>query len=265
LDSGSRVGSRAIERLREPPVDDPDLVRRADDQVGRLQVAVDDAARVRVRHDVAGREQDAQRASERPAIAARARELEDLLERAPLAERHREVDLAARIGTEVVDRDDAGVLQLPGDARLREEALEDRVRLAGVPRQRLRVEHLHRDRALEHRVPHAQDDAHAAARHLAEQHVARPRPLTAQLRARAGDARNVELRVRALLLQPPQARRQVGVRLAQLLERGARASRPARQVLREQAQRPLFLQMGHAVLLGSQEAPIVSAMRASWT
>jgi hypothetical protein len=117
--SGSGAGSCASIAFARPQ-------SMTHDQIRRLQVAVEDAARVRVGHHVAGLEQDPQRAAERPAVRPRACELEHLLERATLAERHREEHPTVPVRSQVVDRDDAPVLEPAGDTSLREKALQVR-------------------------------------------------------------------------------------------------------------------------------------------
>src|SRR5262249_32580301 len=83
-----------------------------------------------------------------------------------LDELHRQEGAAVGQGAQVVHRGDAGVLQLPGDARLVQEAPRD----AGVVVEAL--QDLDGHLAVEDRVGGAVDDAHAAAGDFIEQDVA---------------------------------------------------------------------------------------------
>ena len=141
-----QLGEAEVEHLR--------LAARGDEDVGRLDVAVDDAvARAR------------RRARRRSAIA----EIEQLVERQrPAADAGASSVLAveqlhdderlALVLADVVDRADVRMVQRRGGARLALEALE-RLRVA---RQLARQE-LERDLAAEARVLGAVDDTHAAA------------------------------------------------------------------------------------------------------
>ncbi len=100
-----------------------------------------------------------------------------MAEVSPLDEAHREVDARLCIEPELVDRHDARVIELARDLRLLEEARHAPSVDVGRRRIRLRAvvpeDDLHRQLATEILVPHAQDRAHAAARDLAAQPVAR--------------------------------------------------------------------------------------------
>ncbi len=163
----ARPGARFVEPLRDAEVEDPrraDPVLRAgrvDDHVLRLQVAVDDPARVRVVDGVRHLREE----REEPAHGLR-RVVEERAERRPLREVHGDVG-AALVLAEVVDADDRGVVELGGGLGLAEEAPARHVVLE-VPRE----EDLERERPVELGVARAVDDAHAAARDLLEEHVA---------------------------------------------------------------------------------------------
>ncbi|MFO0745262.1 MAG: hypothetical protein U1F43_06220 [Myxococcota bacterium] len=94
----------------QAPVDDLDLAELADHQVGRLQVAVDDALRVRV-GDGLGGPQDVAGA----AAAARQRRrrvgAQELVERLAAHDAQGELQAAVGARPEVVDGHDAGVLE----------------------------------------------------------------------------------------------------------------------------------------------------------
>jgi hypothetical protein len=150
------------EHLREAPVDDDDLAERPDHHVGGLEVAVDHAAAVGVRH----RERELLEDRER-VVAVRVG-VHERRQRAPLDELHREVRAAVGLQAHAVDGHDAGVLELAADLRLLDEALDD----VGALRV-LGAQHLERDVAVEVLVAAAVDEADAAARDLAEDLVAR--------------------------------------------------------------------------------------------
>jgi hypothetical protein len=127
------------------------------------------------------------------------REIEDLEQVAAAHEAHREVDAALLVDAELVQRDDARVVELAGDARLLEEAGErDRIaagRAVLVLRAR-RARDLHRQRAAEIGVLHAVDDAHPAAADLLLEHVAVVGLLGGELLQAGARAADVVLRVR---------------------------------------------------------------------
>ncbi len=141
-----------VAEARDAPVEDEDVPPVLDHEVGGLQVAVEDAALVRVLHDRAGRPEGAEEL--RPGEAGADR----LGERPARDELHRVEETAVRKAAEVVDRDDARVVELRGRPRLGVEA--------GRPsrRRELRGERLERDGAVEPRVVGGEDLAHAPAR-----------------------------------------------------------------------------------------------------
>ncbi len=115
-----------MEGFGDAPVHDHHLAEAADHDVGRLDVAVEDAARVGERERV----QDAQRRS-RPAAqrvaavvvgVAGAEPVEDVGERLALDVLHHEEVAALLVDAHVVDGHDVGVLELPDDADLLDEA-----------------------------------------------------------------------------------------------------------------------------------------------
>jgi len=121
-----------IEEARQAEVDDPGLPVRADDDVARLEVAMDDAAGVGVRDPLRGLPEDVDQRLERERAAA-----DELAQVGPLHVLHAEerdaVDLPA-----VVDRDDVRVLEL-----------RDRLGLAGEVRRDPDAQDLDRHRPLE--------------------------------------------------------------------------------------------------------------------
>ena len=161
-----QVGDRADERPRlrqavvggrvgEPEVHhaDPDVsaLLAGDHDVLGLDVAVNDAAGVAVLERLGGLDRDvehfsqAQRAVPEHVSQARAHD-----------ERHHE-EVGPFVATDVVDRNDAGVIHLRDDLRL---ALEP---LLGVRRQLAGSDELDRDVAVQARVARPVDDTHPAA------------------------------------------------------------------------------------------------------
>jgi len=173
------VAVLAAQDARQAPVHHVDLAEVPDHHVGGLEVAVDHAFAVRVGHPLARAQDHRQRARLVPAFLAGEHEVEHVLEVAALHELHREVDAAVAVQAQLVHRDDAGVVELAGHLRLFEEARElvrlDLWRAAARGRLALAEDHLHREMAAQIAVPHAQDRAHAAARDLALELVARGR------------------------------------------------------------------------------------------
>ena len=132
---GRRRRARA-QILGQPPVDDDGLAERADEDVARLEVAVDDPLVVRVGDRLGGGDhvrQQRQPVGERVGVADHARQ------RLPEDQLHHEERLAARPEAGVVDGHDARVLQARRELHL---ALE-----AGGERGVLHAQHLDRDRA----------------------------------------------------------------------------------------------------------------------
>ena len=122
--------------LGQPPVDHQRLAVLAEDDVGRLEVAVDHAAGVGVIDGVADVEEAAEQLAQAPGSTAGVvlqgfvgvEVLDRLLEAVALDEPHGVVRAAAAVGAQAVDRHDAGVLQPAGDLGLQHEPLAaDRV------------------------------------------------------------------------------------------------------------------------------------------
>jgi hypothetical protein len=115
-----------LAQLGHAPVHDRDLAEISDHHVGRLQVAVDHAARVGVLHGQTDLQKDIEQPSQAElsksggvAIEARG---QDLFQRATANQLHRKVSAAVGIESQVVNRNDVGVLELRGDLRLFDEA-----------------------------------------------------------------------------------------------------------------------------------------------
>ncbi len=129
---------------------------------------------MRVRHRFTNLEQDADGACARPAFLFALHEFEDLLEIPPRDESHREVHVALGIQSEFVNRNDARVVELPGDLCFFDEARQHaRIGLAVRARNVLRENDLHREIAPQIRVPHSEHGAHPAASDFALHQVAR--------------------------------------------------------------------------------------------
>src|SRR5262249_34118045 len=103
----------------------------------------------------------------------------DVVEVPALDEAHGEEGAAVRVDAEIVDGDDAGVVELAGDVGL----LDETRAAAGAA-----VEaDLHGDVAVERLVADAQDAAHAAARDLADGSISgRTGPVGAAVRVSVG-------------------------------------------------------------------------------
>ena len=133
-----------LDDLRQPPVEHVHLAEIADHDVVGLEVAVDDAARVREldgeTHAGERREQLVARPLAHGRRDAAVQLADDLFERLAEHAAHREVRAAVRVASEVVHRHDRRMLELTLDARLADEARAS-VQLAAP----LRADHLHRD------------------------------------------------------------------------------------------------------------------------
>ncbi len=160
--------ARAIDdRLGEPPVDHERLAEPAEHDVVGLEVAVHDAAAVRVGDRVAGVDQAAQQPAEgdlAPARLARGvllgvEPLDRAAEGLALDQPHRVVRPPVGISAQAVDRHDPRMLQPPG-----EPGLEQEPRLAGRVVRVVRPQLLHRDLAIELRVDRQEDLAQPPAR-----------------------------------------------------------------------------------------------------
>ena len=165
-DRGDRCpGVVVADRPGEAPVHDVDLAEGAEHDVVRLEVPVDDAARVGVADRLGGlvEERDhpveAQPRLLRPAVgrACGVEVHQRVAEGAALHDGHGVVGAAVLGGAALEDRHDARVLELSDGLRLGDEALA----LVGAGGQ-ARVQLLERHLSPEHRVQHPGDVAHPA-------------------------------------------------------------------------------------------------------
>ncbi len=150
-----------VDDFGEPPIHHQHFAKVADHDVRRLQVAVDDALRVRESNGVADfleeRQQPCQwEALERGGIAER-QLFQHVVQGGAFHELHRVENLVAFIHPELMHRDDVRMLELRGDLCLFDEAQQIGFRLAGEL-------HFHGDRALRGEVAGAEDHAHATLR-----------------------------------------------------------------------------------------------------
>ena len=164
-----RLRTRAPDRrelLGEPPVEHVDLAVLAEDEIGRLEVAVDDALAVCVVDRTAdpferGEQMAAGVTLGRVVVAAHTPG-DDVREGDAADGLHREVGGAVGALADVVDRHDRRMLELTLDPRLAE---EPRAQL-GVSRS-VGSQLLARDATTDPRVDLRADDSHAAAAELA--------------------------------------------------------------------------------------------------
>ena len=156
---GGRVVGRRRRRqvLRQAPVHDHGLAEAAHQDVGRLEVAVDDVLAVRVGHGL-GHGQEVGQQGE-PAREATLRRADERVERPAGDELHGVEGHAVRPSARLVDGDDRRVLEPRGDERLPHEAPGARGGRG--------LELLQGDRAAQPPVARGKDAAHAAARELA--------------------------------------------------------------------------------------------------
>ena len=153
------------EDFRKSPVHDLHLAERADHDVGRLEVAMHDAAGVGVGHRLAHLLEGG---DEPPAVGRRVGPRpQQLLESFPLDELHGQIRPAVGQGAEVVDGGDVRVLEQAGDPRLVDEPAGG-VGILGEPI----LEHLDGDLAAEGGVGGQEYDAHPAAGDLVPEDVA---------------------------------------------------------------------------------------------
>ena len=137
---------------------------RQQEDVRRLDVAMDHAQPMRVAERRQDLRQDAHRVRRPEALVL----FEVLLELAPLDQLHRDVPDAG-IFAEVVDRDDIGMRQPARGLRLAAKAREDLRRVA--PGQLIRANGLERDDALDERIEGLVHDTHRAAPQFAPDFV----------------------------------------------------------------------------------------------
>ena len=147
---------RRAGRRDQPEVGDAHAAVLREQHVVGLEVAVNEAERVRGHEPATGLHERVDDRVDRPR-----RELEPAAQRAALRELHRDVDLIAE-RADLVDLDHVAVIDL-----------RHRLRLAEQPRPRLTragagAQQLDRDLAIEVRIVRGVDDAHAARAQLAE-------------------------------------------------------------------------------------------------
>lgn len=110
--------------LRKAPVHDVRLAKLADHDVRRLEVAMDHSLGVRVGHRLANAKHDAGSARHAPTLLPRPRDVEDRSQVASLDVAHREERAIVLIDTEIVDGNDARMLELTRDLRFFEKAAQ---------------------------------------------------------------------------------------------------------------------------------------------
>ncbi len=151
-EDGARLGVRSVLPAGDAEVHDLRLTAVADEDVRRLDVAMDDAVLVRVREPAAGLGDDVELLPEGQRIAPNA-----ILEILPLQILHRDEGSSLLVVAEVVDGDDVRVLESRHRFRFALEALlELAVRDDGARH------HLQRDLTLESRVEAEVDDTHGS-------------------------------------------------------------------------------------------------------
>ena len=141
--------------LGQPEIENLRVSARGDEEICRLDVAVDDAGRVRCFERVG----DLDRQRQQPIDLERA-PCDLMLQRRPVEKLHDE-KRAAVLLADIVDRADVGVVQRRCGSRLAAESCQR----VGIPRQVWRQE-LQRDKPMQPRVLGFVDDAHAAATQL---------------------------------------------------------------------------------------------------
>jgi hypothetical protein len=127
----------------------------------RLDVAMNDAVGVRVPEGVGGLRGDAERVGERKLLLA----VQPVAKRLPLDERHGEPEIAVGLAA-VVHRQDVGMLEPSGETDLALEALG----AEGVPE--VRMQHLEGDGPVVAEIVRQVDGRHAAVTELAVDGVA---------------------------------------------------------------------------------------------
>lgn len=155
----------AARRDREAPIEQVDLTEGADHDVARLEIAMEDVLRMRELDDLADANEHANVLLEQVTRALFLRPVflvEQRLPRLPADAPHdddRVVVLALR---DVVDRNDAGVLEIAGHPSFEQHPLR-------VFRRAVRRRRLHRDGATERTLDRGSHDAHSAfGDHLAD-------------------------------------------------------------------------------------------------
>src|SRR6185436_2901926 len=156
--AGARQVTRHVGELGDAEVHDLHRAVGGDPDVGRLDVAVDDAVTMRVLEPAGSLRQDVDALRRRQRLAARDDAVEVLAGEVFLHQVRNAV-----LDAEVVDGDDVAVLQVDGDLRLAEEAVAD-LRLLGAAG-------LDRHPPLEEGVAPLVDDAEPAGADLADDGV----------------------------------------------------------------------------------------------
>src|SRR3569832_2362984 len=154
------LGDRLADDAREPPIEHVDYAEVAEHHVRGLEIAVDDAARVRELDREADIGERAQQARPR-----RDRALHQLRQRDAGEPLHREERAASVVGAEVVDRRDRGMIEPRLDPRLAQEPLD-----LGIRRRR-RTQPLERDVAADAQVVSDQHFPEATAADDLTEHV----------------------------------------------------------------------------------------------
>jgi hypothetical protein len=172
LERARRLGRRGrpavrLHRLRVAPVGQVHLAEVAEEDVLRLDVAVEHASLVCIRERAGDLHERAYEAHERP-LGAELGAGEHVLQAALLDDAHRVVRLPVREVADLVYGHDVRVLEPRGDARLGHEALDHVGRHADAVAQRLQ-----RDLAAHHAIGGAHDLAEPARAEILRHGVAR--------------------------------------------------------------------------------------------
>ncbi len=157
-----------VEELREAPVHHEDLPETTDHDVLGLQISMPHTLRMGVRHGVADRDHGVEHAERRPTVRPGVNAPDRGAEIVAADDRHREVEPPDGFDADIVDRQDARMLQAAHHERFVQEARQPMAVPTLDAAAQVQRKDLLREDPPQPRAPDALDHRHTAARDHSE-------------------------------------------------------------------------------------------------